>query len=425
MNKWACIPAEDFCQSVRDGTHDSPKRTDHGRKLITSKHIIGDQLKIDEAYLISQSDFEAIQRRSQVDRWDVLMSMIGTVGEVFMVKDEPDYAIKNIGLFKSHDELRGRWLYYFLKSPEAQADIAGKSRGTTQAYIPLGELRRLPITFPTDRGEMALITDVLQALDDKIELNRKTAATLEAMARALYRSWFVDFDPVWAKSEGRTPAHMDEATAALFPDSFGDDGLPVGWSLGKLGDVARNPRQGTDPATIDQETPYIGLEHIPRKSIAISEWGTADDVGSTKSRMAVGQFLFGKLRPYFHKVGLVPIDGICSTDILVVEAIADQWRELVLSVISSADLVDHVNAASTGTKMPRAKWQDLADYEIAIAPDLAVRAYSQIVRPMHNRILKSIHENQELATLRDALLPKLMSGELRVREAQELVEEVA
>jgi type I restriction enzyme S subunit len=192
-----------------------------------------------------------------------------------------------------------------------------------------------------------------------------------------------------------------------------------------LGEVARNPRQGTDPASIDPETPYIGLEHIPRKSIAISDWGGAEDVGSTKSMMRKGQFLFGKLRPYFHKVGLVPVDGICSTDILVVEAKTDPWREYVLSVISSVDLVDHVNAASTGTRMPRAKWQDLAEYEVVIAPPGIIAAFSQIVRPMHQRILSVIAENQTLASLRDSLLPRLMSGELRVGEARDRVEEIA
>ena len=199
--------------------------------------------------------------------------------------------------------------------------------------------------------------------------------------------------------------------------------MPEGWRNGRLGDVAMNSRGKADPDTINQDTPYIGLEHIPRQSIAIADWGTAADVGSTKSQMKVGQFLFGKLRPYFHKVGLVPIDGICSTDILVVEAKHKRWAQFVLLVISSKDLVDHVNAASTGTRMPRAKWQDLADYEIAIAPDEIADAFSNTVAPMHNRILASIHENQTLATLRDTLLPRLMSGELRVGDARDLVEE--
>lgn len=315
-----------------------------------------------------------------------------------------------------------QFVHYWLRSPMTREKLSREGGGTGIQNVSQGLLKMQEIWLPP-LDEQHRIAAVLGALDDKIELNRKIAVTVEEMARALYRSWFVDFDPVIAKSESRVPAHMDDDTATLFPDGFSDDGLPEGWRSGCLGELADNVRVGTDPSTIDPETPYIGLEHIPRKSITIGEWGVADDVGSTKTQIRMGQFLFGKLRPYFHKVGLVPVDGICSTDILVIEAKQDQWREFVLSAISSADLVDHVNAASTGTRMPRAKWQDLAAYEIAIPPDAVYQRYSKAVRPMHDRILAQIKESRTLAALRDTLLPPLMSGELRVPAAHEIVEE--
>src|SRR5213594_4381420 len=108
--EWRTVPAEQFCVSVRDGTHDSPKRVEHGRFLVTSRHITGGQLDLGSAYLISQEDFEAINKRSKVDQWDVLISMIGTVGEPCLIKEEPNFAIKNIGLFKSKGEVEGKWL---------------------------------------------------------------------------------------------------------------------------------------------------------------------------------------------------------------------------------------------------------------------------------------------------------------------------
>ncbi|MDP3264398.1 MAG: restriction endonuclease subunit S [Tabrizicola sp.] len=333
---------------------------------------------------------------------------------------EPFYVIDTAYFVRPKTNMDMRWLYYaMIHHKLGEIDDGSPIPSTTRAAVYIQDFAVPAI------HEQREIAAILGALDDKIELNRKTAETLEAMARALYRSWFVDFDPVWAKAEGRAPAHMDAATAALFPDDFGQDGLPMGWELGKLGEVARSSREGVDPQNIDPSTPYIGLEHIPRRSIALNEWGVADDVGSTKSVMRTGQFLFGKLRPYFHKVGMVPIDGICSTDIIVVEAKADQWREFVLSVISSVDLVDHVNAASTGTRMPRAKWQDLADYGITIAPPRVLEAFSSQLRPMHERISALIHESNTLAALRNTLLPRLMSGELRLGEGREQLEAVA
>ena len=229
MTNWQITKARNFCLSVRDGTHDSPKRVNNGKYLITSRHIIGNKIDLTNAYQISNSDYEEVNRRSKVDRWDVLLTMIGTVGEVCLVKDEPNFAIKNIGLFKSKNELYGKWLYYFLQSKNVKQVLSSLKRGTTQEYIPLGELRNLNISYPTNIFETQKIISILSALDEKIENNLKMNDTLEEMARTIFKSWFVDFDPVHAKAAGSAPAHMDEETAAIFPNSFGNDGLPVGW----------------------------------------------------------------------------------------------------------------------------------------------------------------------------------------------------
>ena len=154
---------------------------------MTSRHIIGGRLDLSKAYLISEEDFDAINRRSKVDRWDVLISMIGTVGEPCLIREDPQFAIKNIGLFKSKDEVTGKWLYYYLCTADAQQIIREQARGTTQQYIPLGALRELPVPVPSNSDDMRVITHILGTFDDKIELNRKMSETLEAMARALFK----------------------------------------------------------------------------------------------------------------------------------------------------------------------------------------------------------------------------------------------
>jgi type I restriction enzyme, S subunit len=186
MGEWRIIPAETFCASVRDGTHDSPKPVANGRHLITSRHIIGGRVDLTHSYMISDTDFAAINIRSKVDQWDVLISMIGTVGEPCLIKSPPNFAIKNIGLFKSKGEVEGRWLYYYLRTPATQQLIRERSAGTTQAYIPLGALRTLPVPMPMDRSEMQAITSTLGALDDKIDSNFRMNETLGAIARAIF-----------------------------------------------------------------------------------------------------------------------------------------------------------------------------------------------------------------------------------------------
>jgi type I restriction enzyme S subunit len=389
------------------------------------------QGRIDHSVLPKITDKKCAElERHRVHKDDILFARRGAqaTGRTALIRKSEAGFICGTGAIRARvedrDILDPKFLAWFLSTPSTVTWIREQAIGATMPNLNTSIIGRIKVPL-LPLPEQREIAAILGALDDKIELNRKMAATLEAMARALYRSWFVDFDPVTARAEGRAPAHMPPATAALFPDRFGEDGLPEGWSLGILGDIARNSRKGADPKTTAPDTPYVGLEHIPRRSISISDWGRAEDVGSTKSIMKKGQFLFGKLRPYFHKVGLVPLDGICSTDILVVEAKSDSWREFVLSVISSVDLVEHVNAASTGTRMPRAKWHDLANYQVVMpSPEIAI-AYSKIVRPMHDRITSMLHESRTLATLRDTLLPRLMSGELRVPAARDIVRDIA
>lgn len=201
--------------------------------------------------------------------------------------------------------------------------------------------------------------------------------TLEAMARAIFKSWFVDFDPVRAKAEGRHPEGMDAATAALFPDSFQDSKLgpiPTGWKIGTLGDIAANRRDRINLDDVPPDTPYIGLEHIPIKSVALADWGTANAVTSNKSLFSEGDFLFGKLRPYFHKVGIAATAGICSTDILVITPKDDHWYSITLMTISSEEFVAYTDRSSADTKMPRTSWDDMSRYEFPISPaDVAER----------------------------------------------------
>ena len=248
------------------------------------------------------------------------------------------------------------------------------------------------------------------------------------MARALFKSWFVDFDPVRAKMEGRQPPGMSAEIAELFPDSFEESGLgeiPAEWEVRTFGAIAREIRQSLKPSEVAGDTPYIGLQHMPRRNIALSEWGRADEVSSRKLRFHRGQILFGKLRPYFHKVGIAPLDGVCSTDVVVIEPTSGELSALVLGHISSDDFVAYTDRTSFGTKMPRTKWQDMAKYEVAVPPSPSglPGRLSAIFEPMTPRIVASIYENKTLAELRDTLLPRLLSGEIRVPEA--LVEQIA
>jgi len=223
-----------------------------------------------------------------------------------------------------------KFYYYYFQSYVGKGKIRSLVNQVAAAGIRGSELAKLPIHYlPLEQQRK--IADILSAYDDLIENNTRRVELLEGMARALYREWFVEF---------RFPGH-----GAL------EGGVPQGWTAGRLGDYCFEIRRGVKPNEVDPETPYVGLEHIPRRSLALSEWGRAADVQSTKLRFNAGEILFGKIRPYFHKVAVAPVSGVCSTDAIVIVPRAERWFSLVLACVSSDEFVAHSVQTSNGTKM--------------------------------------------------------------------------
>jgi type I restriction enzyme S subunit len=356
---------------------------------------------------------------------DTLFVMVGaTLGKIGYVrqKDLPALLNQNMWLIRAKQGIADpRFLHYAFR--HAVKESLGWASGSARDFVRRDDYRGMQILVPP-LSEQRAIAHMLGTLDDKIELNRRMNETLEAMARAVFKSWFVDFDLVHAKAEGRQPLGMDAKTAALFPNSFEDSSLgkiPKGWKVGRLGEIAENPRRGVHPGGVPEDTPYIGLEHMPRKSIALASSGHSGDVASNKFAFRQEEILFGKLRPYFHKVGVATLDGVCSTDILVIIAKSQEWYGIVLGHVSSEDFVAYTDAVSTGTKMPRTNWQDMARYEIPLPDPRLADTFSPFTKTVVQSIRENILQSQTLATMRDALLPKLISGEVRVNDAEKIV----
>ena len=186
MIKWKIEQAITFCDDVKDGTHDSPKHVSNGYKLLTSKHITNGVIDTKTAKTISPIDYETINKRSKVDVNDILFSMIGTIGSVCRIASEPNFAIKNMGLFKVSDEIRSKYLYYYLQSPTAKEYIASATSGSTQQYISLGSLRKFPIKYPSQQSDMQRMVEILDSLQKKITLNNRINDYLAETAVALF-----------------------------------------------------------------------------------------------------------------------------------------------------------------------------------------------------------------------------------------------
>jgi len=296
-------------------------------------------------------------------------------------------------------KLDNRFLLYALQAEDLQGQIKAFGSGSTVEHMRVPDAEKLTILLPPLATQQK-IAAILSAYDDLIENNARRIAILEEMARALYREWFVHF---------RFPGHED---TGMVESPLGP--IPEGWEVKTLADIAGEVRRGVDPNSIDADTPYIGLEHMPRRSIALTEWGRARDVQSTKLTFNKGEILFGKIRPYFHKVGVAPVDGVCSSDAIVIVPKESKYFPVVLSCVSSDDFVGHATQTSQGTKMPRANWDVLLQYPLALPSHAILSSFNNVVQDIVSQIQNIVLRNRNLRRTRDLLLPKLIAGEVDV-----------
>ncbi|MEP2533843.1 restriction endonuclease subunit S [Shimia sp.] len=361
-----------------------------------------------------------------VESGDVLLNITGdSVARACQVTDSvlPARVNQHVAIIRPNPEiLDPLFLRYFLVQPSFQEHMfALASVGATRNALTKGMVEDFVVPA-RDILEQRKIAAVLGALDDKIELNRKTAATLEEMARALYRSWFVDFDPVHAKAAGRAPAHMDAQTAALFPDRFGEDGLPEGWEAESFAGYM-DIKGGTQPPKSEflyepsegyvrlvQIRDYDGDNHLTfvRNTPKLRKC-EALDVMIGRYGASVGRIGWGLSGAY--NVALVKAEPFYSGD-----------REFVRSVCLSYEFQEYIQAISGRSAQSGFNKGDIAAFDVVAGSRRVREAFSESVLGLRLAQAQKQKENQTLATLRDTLLPRLMSGELRVGAVKEQVE---
>ncbi len=358
------------------------------------------------------------QKSREVFPGDLILSNSATPG---LPKFMGIYACIHDGwlLLRDFNGLHKEFCYYFLL--HERENLVSQGNGSVFTNLKTDILKNHVVDVPT-LSEQRAIAHILGTLDDKIELNRQMAQTLESIARAIFKSWFVDFDPVKAKMEGKQPEGMSEEVAALFPDKFVESKLgmiPEGWASGKFSDISENIRINIRKDAINPNDCYIGLEHIPRKSLFLNNWGIGADVTSNKHRFLRYDLLFGKLRPYFHKIIIAPFNGICSTDILVIRSLEPHWYSLMTLGLSQKSVVDNVTNQSEGTRMPRTNWNQVGSQPIVIPSKKVAIAFDALILPMLQRVVEMAHENRHLSELRDTQLPRLISGKIRVNQPED------
>ncbi|MEJ7872389.1 MAG: restriction endonuclease subunit S [Rubrobacteraceae bacterium] len=372
--------------------------------------------------IVSSSGVTGYHSEAKATGPGVVTGRYGTLGEVFYVAEDfwPLNTTLYVRDFKGNNP---RFVSYFLQS----VNFLSYSDKAAVPGINRNHLHQARVRYPNDLAEQCAIAHILGSLDDKIELNRRMNETLEEMARALFKSWFVDFDPVRAKMEGRQLPGIDDETAALFPDSFEDSTLgeiPKGWRITSIGDAVKVLGGGT-PSTKESSF-WDGGTHC---------WATPKDLSKLQSPVLldterkVTDAGLAKISSGLLPVGTVLLSSRAPIGYLAVAQVPVAVNQGFIAMLCDGPLTTHyvlhwtrisveqIKGRAGGSTFPEISKKNFRTMLLLAPPDEVLSAFEKRVVPLYDKMSANLRQSSTLAAVRDALLPKLLSGETRVKEA--------
>lgn len=429
-SNWKILEIQELCDFIVDCLHSTPKVDDYysGYYMVRTSDVGNGRINLDSARYVSKEVYEERIRRGTPQKHDIIITReapMGNIGQI-LTEDKISLGQRMIHYRPNSKMVEPRYLVFALLSPAVQHEFqANRGTGSVVDNLLMGTARSLPIPLPP-LPEQRRIAHILGTLDDKIELNRRTNQTLESIARAIFKSWFVDFDPVRAKMDGR-PTGLPEHITGLFPDSFQDSELgkiPSGWRVEHLSNIANvvDCLHAKKPE-IQNEGPLL---------LQVYNIGQSGEIDLSKT-YPVTQ---GKYNYWIRRFEAVPGDLIISKTGRV-GAIAQIPRgfkaalgrnlvgiraipEFILPgflrdyMFSGAMKKEIARKTSQGTILNSLHVKNISIFEILLPPITLVEKYEQIIKPLHYLIEENYEESRNLAEIRDTLLPRLMRGELRV-----------
>ncbi|MCY9835179.1 restriction endonuclease subunit S [Aeromonas mytilicola] len=410
-SEWPLVRLEEITSVLGDGLHGTPIYDDggdyhfiNGNNLLEGRIVINEKTK-------RVTEAEAHKHRKNLNERTILVSINGTLGNIAFYCGERVILGKSACYFNVDTGVDKHFVRYVLQSDTFQNYIHNLATGSTIKNVSLRLMRDFSFQLPPFEVQER-ISATLKALDDRIALLRETNATLEAIVQALFKSWFVDFDPVHARARGEEPAGLSPEVAALFPNSFEESELgmiPKGWRVGELGQEVRISYGKNLPTTklLDAGFPVYGGN---------GQIGFFDSY-LYKDR----QVLVACRGAASGKVNQSVPEAFITNNSLVLESTELLTFSYLKGFMTRADLTPYV----TGSAQPQVTIDNLKNFKILVPPQPMVAHYEAFAGLIENRIEGNCLQAQSLATLRDTLLPRLISGQLRLPEAEAMVEAVS
>ncbi|MBD2387824.1 restriction endonuclease subunit S [Cylindrospermum sp. FACHB-282] len=422
-HSWQQIALESCMEAIIDYRGKTPQKTSFGIPLITAKIVKGGRINDIEEY-IAVKDYDSWMRRGIPKLGDIVMTTEAPLGEVAQLDNaKVALAQRLITLRGDSKLLDNNYLKFLMQSAFVQNQLHARATGTTVLGIKQSELRKIYLIVPP-LNEQKAIAQILSSLDDKIELNQQMNETLEAMARAMFKSWFVNFDPVRAKMEGRQPAGMDAATADLFPDEFEESSLgliPKGWRVGTI-ETECKLVMGQSPKSEFYNTTGDGLPFHQGVTNFGARFPTHKNFCTVCERIAnKGDILFSVRAPV-GRINIADKQLIIGRGLAAIRHNQDYQSFLLYHLAHTFKEEDSIG---TGTIFASVTRKDLQEVKLIIPTDLIIKFFDAQIQVLDNRISHNGQESRTLTAIRDSLLPKLISGQIRVNEAEKTIEKVA
>jgi len=424
MNNFQRAPLEEWMDSIIDYRGKTPEKTTSGIPLVTAKVIKGGRIETPDEFIAPEA-YDEWMRRGIPKAGDVVITTEAPLGEVAQLpKGKVALAQRVITLSGKSDSVDNTYLKYLLLSRPFQEDLHARATGTTVVGIKQSALRKIDLSFPGLSRQQA-IAHILGTLDDKIELNRKTNETLEAMARALFKSWFVDFDPVRAKVEGR-PTGLPDEISDLFPDSFENSvigEIPSGWAVKALDEIAHF----LNGLALQKFPPEDDSPTLP--VIKIAQLKKGDALGADRCSTSVPEdYVIRDGDVLFSWSGSLAVDIWCGGDgalnqhlFKVTSKTYGKWFFYQWVKHHLPDFQEI--AQGKATTMGHIQRHHLSEAQALIPTPSLLGAMDSVFASMLDRSFVLRKQSRELSCIRDTLLPKLISGELRIPDAERLLEE--
>jgi type I restriction enzyme S subunit len=368
---------------------------------------------------------------------DLVFPHRGSIGLVGIVpRDAAERYVISSSLMKLSCDLsqvEPLFLFYFFRSADGRHELLKNAStvGTPGIGQPLSSLRSIKVPLPP-LGVQKEVVSILRAVDDKIELNRRVSATLESMARALFQSWFVDFDPVRAKLDGKALAGVPAEIVPFFPGHFGHSeagALPEEWSQVPIGTLVET--NGWTLAKSDdlKRLEYVEISEVNRGDISqVAQYERGDEPSRARRRLRHGDTVLSTVRPdrgsYFLALN-PPENRVASTGFVVLTPREVPWS-FVHAAMTRPEVFEHLGQMADGGAYPAVRPEIVSSWTVTIPDNSTVLdAFHSICGPLYEKAAANREQSRTLAALRDTLLPKLLSGELRVKDAESLAGEVA